>query len=182
MNNNLALLREYKDKVFVYNVLCVRTYEYYNNIKSFINIPLILSSSVMTILNSGSFTPDDMKIPNIVVSGCTALMIALINNYKVAEKAQVFRNLSMKYQTLQHDIEHKLCNDATIDGEDLREITKQYDDLLSQNEFTFPEHIKKKVKNMFVSKKYLPLILCDSNQVTPPASKEPSNAVDNYAL
>jgi hypothetical protein len=136
----------------------------------------------MTILNSGSFSPDDMKIPNIVVSACTALMIALTNNYKVAEKAQVFRNLSVKYTELQHIIDHKLCNDPNIDGEDLREITKQYDELLSQNEFTFPEHIKKKVKNMFVSKKYLPLILCDSNHVSPPASKEPSANIDNYVL
>lgn len=182
MNHNLNLLKEYKDKVFVYNVLCVRTYEYYNKIKSIINIPLIISSAIMTIFNSGSFSPEDMKIPNIVVSATTALMIALINNYKVAEKAQVFRNLSMKYTTLQHDIEHKLCNDTNIDGEDLREITKQYDDLLSQNEFTFPEHIKNKVKNMFVSKKYLPLILCDSQPASPPPSKEGSNAIDAYAL
>ena len=149
MNNNLILLREYKDKVYVYNVLSVRTYEYYNNIKSVINIPLILSSSIMTILHSRSFTPEEMCIPNIVINGWTCLMIALTNNFKVAEKCQVFRNLSLKYVTLLHEIEHKLCNNKCIDGKDLRDTVEQYDSLLEQNEFIFPERIKKTVKHIF---------------------------------
>ena len=52
--NNLHVLKEYQDRVYVYNVLCVKTYEYYNHLKSVINIPLIMSSSIITILNSGS--------------------------------------------------------------------------------------------------------------------------------
>lgn len=180
MSNNLSLLREYKDKVYVYNVLCVRTYEYYNSIKSFISIPLILMSSCMSIINS-SFDPQSMQVVNVVINACTAMMLALINNFKVAEKAQVFRNLSLKYITLLHEVEHKLCNDTNIDGEDLRDIQKQYDSLLEQNEFTFPERIKKKVKNMFLGKRYLPVILSDSESPSPPTSKEPSNT-ENYIL
>jgi hypothetical protein len=135
----------------------------------------------MSIINS-SFDATDMKIPNIVINACTALMIALINNFKVAEKAQVFRNLSIKYLALQHEIEHKLCNNTVIDGDDLRDVVKQYDDLISQNEFTFPEHIKKKVKKSFLGKRYLPVILNDGeSQVSPPPSKEPSNT-ENFVL
>lgn len=182
MNNNLALLREYKDKVYVYNVLCVRTYEYYNNIKTFINIPLILSSSIFTIFNSGAFTPDEMRIPNLVMNSCTALMLALINNAKIAEKSQIFRNQSLKYITLLHEIEHKLCNDTNIDGEDLRDIVKQYDSLLEQNEFTFPERIKRKVKHMFLGKRYLPVILSDSESSASPAGSKAPSTTENFVL
>ena len=183
MNNYIPILKEYQDKVYVYNVLCVRTYEYYTHIKTFINIPLILSSSCLSILNA-SFDAENMKIANIVASGCTALMISLINNFKVAEKSQVFRNLSLKYIALLHEIEHKINSNAPLDSEDVRTIVIQYDDLLSQNEYVIPEHIKRRVKKLYQGKKSLPVIINDSDsQPSPPPSKEPSaSATDNFVL
>ena len=50
------------------------------------NIPLIVISSVMAILNSGQFKPEDMKLPNIIINSLTALILALISNFKLAEK------------------------------------------------------------------------------------------------
>ena len=183
MNNYIPILKEYQDKVYVYNVLCVRTYEYYNNVKSFINIPLLVSASCMTILNSGTFEAEQLKIPNIIINASTTLMLALINNFKVAEKSQVFRQLSLKYVALLHDIEHKINTSDTVDADDIRDIMRQYDDLLSQNEFVFPERIKNKVKRMFKDKKSLPVILNDNDsQASPPSSKQPSLTADNYAL
>ncbi len=182
--NNIHILKEYQDRVYVYNVLCVKTYEYYNQLKSVINIPLILSSSVMTILNSGSFEPEQLQIPNLIVNACTTIMISLINNFKIAEKSQVFRNLSLKYITLLHEIEHKVNNDNNIDADEIQSIVKQYDDLLSMNEYTFPEHIKRKVKKIFSGKRILPVIISDNeSQPSPPSSKQHSaSATENFIL
>jgi hypothetical protein len=41
MNNNLIILKEYRDKVYVYEVLCTKSSEYYSGIKSVNHIPLL---------------------------------------------------------------------------------------------------------------------------------------------
>jgi len=114
----------------------------------------------MTILNSGTFDAESMKIPNICINAITALLISLINNFKLAEKAGSFRNLSLKYMQLLHHIEDKLNSEGeSIDAQDFRDIIKSYDDLQSQNEYLIPNHIKKKVRKVYLGHKYLPNIL-----------------------
>ncbi len=176
MNNNTILLKEYKDKVYIYNILTSQTNDYYSHIKSIINIPLIVSSSVMTILNSGSFDPEDMKVPNIVINACTALLISLINNFKIVERQQTFRALSLKYNTLLHHIEDKLNNDDNIDAEDTRAIIKEYDELISMNEYIIPHHIQQRVKKTYLGKKYLPTIL-NGDSVSPSVSPPDTTVV-----
>lgn len=170
-------LREYRDKTFIYQLMTAKTNEYYSGIKQVISIPLIISSSVMTILNSGTFDPDAMKIPNIVINACTALLISLINNFKIVEKQQTYRNLSIKYMALLHDIEDKIANDNNIEPDEVRTIIKQYDDLLSQTEYHIPSHIQKKIKRTYQGKRSLPIILSDASSSvagSPPGTAQPS--------
>jgi hypothetical protein len=167
MNNNINILREYRDKTYIYQLLTTKTNEYYSQIKQIINLPLIISSSIMTICNSGSFDPESMKIPNITINAVTALLISLINNYKIIEKQQTFRNLSLKYMTLLHDIEDKIANDSNIEPDEVRSIIKQYDDLISQTEYIIPSRIQKKIKKQYQGKKHLPLILNGDCSDTP---------------
>jgi hypothetical protein len=180
MNNNLNILLEYRDKVYVYEILCTKSSEYYSQIKSIINIPLLLSSAIMTILNSGTFEPEAMKIPNIVINACTVLLLSLVNNFKVVEKASTFRNLSLKYMSLLHHIEDKINNDDDINADDTREIIKQYDEYISQNEFHIPNHIKKKVKRLYSGKKHLPVIL--NGEFPSPSRSRPSSNTDNAVI
>ena len=181
MNNSIEQLQNYRDKCFIYNILCERSSEYYSHLKSIVNIPLIISSSIMTILNSGSFDAESMKVPNIVINAMTVLLMSLINNFKVVEKCSNFKALTLKYQQLLHYIEDKLANDKNIDGENVREIVKLYDDLASQNEFSIPNHIKNKIKQMYHGKQTLPNILnCETNfvnQVVIEETKIKSNLV-----
>lgn len=170
------ILREYRDKTYIYQILTTKTNEYYSQIKQIISIPLIVSSSIMTILNSGTFDSESMKIPNICINAVTALLISLINNYKIVEKQQTFRNLSLKYMNLLHDIEDKLINDNNIEPDEVRTIIKQYDDLISQTEYIIPSHVQKKVKNLYRGKKYLPLILNGDCADSPAYSRPTSNA------
>jgi hypothetical protein len=167
MNNSIRLLQEYRDKCYVYNVMCEMSSSYYSNIKSFINIPLILSTSALTICNASSFRAEDMQIPNICINACTALLISFINNFKLAEKCSNFRSLALKYMQLLHHIEDKLNSEGDkIDAEDFRDIVKLYDDLASQNEYAVPTHIKTKVKKIYHCKRFLPNILnCEQDFV-----------------
>ena len=160
MNNSLRLLQEYRDKCFVYNILCEKSYEYYSKLKSVVSIPLIVSSSIMTIMNSGTFDPETMQVPNIAINAITAFFISIMNQFKLSEKASSFRNLSLRYMQLLHYIEDKLNTEGNgIDAQDFRDIIKSYDDLASQNEFLIPNHIKNKVRKVYTGHKYLPNIL-----------------------
>jgi hypothetical protein len=75
---------------------------------------------------------------------------------------------------LLHLVKDKLTN-PDLDIEDIRDVTRQYDELLEQIE-TIPNFIKNCVRKMYMGKKYLPIILCE---ISPVPSKPPSEA---YAL
>lgn len=182
MNNNINILKEYRDKTYIYQILTTKTNEYYSQIKQIINIPLIISSSIMTILNSGTFEADHMKIPNITINAITALLISMINNYKIVEKQQTFRNLSNKYMTLLHDIEDKIANDHSIEADEVRTIVKQYDDLISQTEYIIPSHIQNKIKKIYQGKKHLPIILNGECVETSRPTSRPTSNTDQQII
>ena len=66
INNEINLLQGYRDRAYVSNILCEECSSYYNRLKSLSSFPLIISSSIMSILNSSSFNSDTMKIPKII--------------------------------------------------------------------------------------------------------------------
>jgi hypothetical protein len=183
MNSHTRQLNEYRDKVYVYNVLTSKAADFYGTLKSFVNIPIIISSSAMSIINS-SFEPNDMmKIANIVLNCTVALMMSMISNFKITEKAANFRNISLKFLKLLHNVDDKLST-PDIDIEDVREITRQYDELLEQMD-QIPEFIKKRVYKLFVGKKYLPIILCEGSQDMSPTPSKPVSAsitTEGFAL
>jgi len=80
-----------------------------------------------------SFEREDesnMKIPNLVVNGCSVTSISLENNLKVQEKVRLFKNLSNQYLTLAHAIE--ALEPDTITREMINNLTEKYDALQTQ--------------------------------------------------
>jgi hypothetical protein len=156
----INLLKSYKDKSYIMGVLCEKSFEHFNFIKSICNIPLILISSVMAILNSSSFDGNEMKIPNIVINSLTAMIIGIINNFRINEKESNFKQLSCKFMKISHSIEDKLHNHLeTLSSSDISNQIKEYDNLIEQIDFTFPTAIQKTVKKLYKNKKQLPAIL-----------------------
>jgi len=156
----INLLKSYKDKSYIMGVLCEKSFEHFNFIKSICNIPLILISSVMAILNSSSFDGNEMKIPNIVINSLTAMIIGIINNFRINEKESNFKQLSCKFMKISHTIEDKLHNHLeTLSSSDISNQIKEYDNLIEQIDFTFPTSIQKTVKKLYKNKKQLPAIL-----------------------
>jgi hypothetical protein len=174
MNNSVKQLQDYRDKSYIMNILCDKSVEYFSLMKNIISVPLIISSAIMTIMNSGSFSPESMQTPNIVVNACTTIIISFMNNFKLAEKCNTFRTLGLKYTKLLHYIEDKLNTDDIINGEDVREIVKEYDSLAEQNEFIIPSHIRNKIKKVYGGKRCMPNVLnCEIDFVSKVKIEDP---------
>ncbi len=66
-NNNNNLIHEYFDKSYITSILCELSYNYYSFLYQILMLPTILSSSVLTVLNSSSIDEGSVKIINIVL-------------------------------------------------------------------------------------------------------------------
>ncbi len=116
-----------------------------------VNIPLILTSSVMSILNSLNKTESkDLKYCNIFLNASTAMILSLIGNFKLTEQATNFTKIQIKMNKLCHQIEDKLTIDlenTTIDN--LRTFINEYDAISEQSNYPYPNFIKNRVKKTF---------------------------------
>ena len=183
MKSHTKHLQEYRDKSYVSSILCQLSSEYYIRFKNIFTIPLIISSSIMTILNSSDISADNMKISNVVINGCTVLLVALMNNSKVVEKANTFRSIGNKFNKLTHFIEDKLTYNSLEEAsyhEIMNGIIKEYDTLYEALEYPFPERIKDKVKEQYKNEKTLPNVLNCVKQFTTPDMK--SSSYDNTSV
>ena len=158
--NNLDVIYQYKDKSFIYNILCIRSSTFFNRVKNVIQAPIILISSVMAILNS-SFKPEEMQIYNIILNGLTAFLMNLAGTYQIAEKASRYKNVGQKWSQLLHLIEDKV-NNNNLENDDIRDVVRIYDELITQSD-DIPEFICNTVKKQFKGR-HLPVILQDSDQ------------------
>jgi len=85
----------------------------------------------MCILNSFKReSENNMRIPNVVVNGFSVLILSLQNNLKVAEKVELFKNLSNRFLTLARAIE--ALEPEAITREMINNFTEKYDALQSQ--------------------------------------------------
>lgn len=179
----INLLVSYRDKAYVYAVLCDRSYELFSLIKSLCNIPLILITSILSIINASSFDPVEMKMPNVIINASVALIMGMISNFKLSEKESLYKQINQKMVRHCHNIEDMLNNNlASLDSEDVSDVIKKYDDIVEMNEFPFPNHIKRKITHIYKGKRCLPAVLnCVDNDfslsvpTTPTASANIGN-------
>jgi hypothetical protein len=87
----------------------------------------------------------------------------LIGTYQIAEKVGRFKSVSQKFSQLLHLIEDKMNNNQN-DIEDVRDITRIYDELLTQTD-DIPEFICNQIKKQYNGKLYLPVILNGNSPV-----------------
>ena len=158
--HQIDLLFAYRDRSYVFASLCSSSYEFFSKLRSVMNIPLIVISSVMAILNSGSFSSEDMKLPIIIINACTALILALISNFKLAEKDTEFKKVSIQMTKLCHKIEDDLNNNLRIlTGENISNFIKEYDSIVENLDYTFPYFLKERCNKMYKNNRSLPSIL-----------------------
>ena len=159
-SDQIKLLESYRDKAYITSILCSQSAEHFSFLRSIINIPLILSSSTMTVLNSMDEGNNNMKYANIVLNAWTILILSLVGNFKLPEQATNFSQIQVKMNKLCHQIEDKLTIDLeSCKIEDIRHFINDYDALYEQLDYSFPNFIKNRVKKIYSGKKVLPNIL-----------------------
>jgi hypothetical protein len=110
--DHIKLLESCRDKAYITSILCPQSSEHFEFLRSIINIPLILSSSVMTVMNSMNETnSNEIKINNIVLNTWTSLILSLVGNFKLTEQATNFKQIEIKMNKLTHKIEDFLSID-----------------------------------------------------------------------
>jgi hypothetical protein len=139
------------------SVLTQKACNYWSLVKRIFQVPLILTSSVMCILNSFDDDKGKMRIPNVVVNGVSVLLISYQSNLKVFEKCELFKNLSNQFLKLAHDVEGK--DPEELDRNTINSFIEKYDGLIESCLFEdIPKSIKLEVIKLFENKS-LPLQL-----------------------
>ena len=155
--DNIRKLKLYQQRCFINSLLYQQSMDYNIFLKNIINIPLILISGLLTILNS-IMDEKDMKIINIVLNGTVGLILGIMNNFKINDKIAVFKNYKNKIIKLQHKIDSLINTNHEIDAKDTEVIINEYDVLLDEVEFPIENFIKRRIKKKY-SKFDLPLSL-----------------------
>ena len=123
-------------------------------------IPLIIITSVLSIINASDFDSKQMKLPNVIINASVAMIMAMIQNFKLSEKESIFKQINSKMTRHCHLIEDMLNNSLqTLDSEDVSKVILEYDNIIDMNEFTFPNHIKRNVTSIYKGKRALPSVL-----------------------
>lgn len=130
-------------------MLCSKASLYYYYVKLGFDIPLILSSSVLTYINSNN---DDkltsiMKVVNPVSNIVTAIFLGIHNIFQFESKSTQLKNSCIKFQKLNQLIENKIANNCTNE-DTVTNIMELYDNI-QEDCMTIPVHICKSVKKKY---------------------------------
>jgi hypothetical protein len=140
-------LKQYRDRSYINSLLCEASYSFYNTINNICLFPTILGSSILTCLNSSSIENDKIKYTNIIINGAITIILAITTQYKVHDRISIFKAYQSKFTKLNHHIEGLINNkkEEEILSDELSVIVNKYDMLVDELQFSYPEHIKKKV-------------------------------------
>jgi hypothetical protein len=134
------------DKCEAMTLLCTKASSHWSFIKFCFNIPLVITSSAMCIINSISEDANTIKIPNIVVNAISVLIMSLNNSIKAAEKFESFKKLSQQFMVLSQEVEG-IEEGFTKEKADI--LLLKYDSLINDTAF---EDIPEKFKLLVASK------------------------------
>jgi len=140
------------------SLLCNKSAGHWSSIKFLLSIPLIVTSSVMCVMNSfESENNQTIRLANIVVNAVSVLVLSVQNNLKASEKVELFKSLAISYVELAHKIEG--LEDEELTRENLNAFTQKYDDLLKQTLFEDIQNKHKKEVMTLFEGRALPLTL-----------------------
>ena len=160
MSKTARLLDDHLDKSFIYSVLLNQSHCYYGRLKTLLKVPLILTSSVMSVINGNIENSESLKIVNITFNLLTAIILGLTATFNIEQKYQNFLQAEKKFLKLSSKIEQRLLNeDDVIYTEFINEIMNEYDVIVESIDYDIPASICKKVRAQYATKKTLPHLI-----------------------
>jgi hypothetical protein len=167
-----SLINEYYDKSFISSLLCELSYGFYSFLYQCVIFPTILSSSILTVLNSSEIDKNNMQIINIVINGINTVLLAINSNFKLNDRYNHFRSMKIKFNALNHRIEtdkNKKLNDPNYII-NVDEIINSFDSLYNDLSYQFPTHIKSKVIKKYGNRRKLPNSLAVDVECSTPSA------------
>jgi hypothetical protein len=163
------------DRAEAMTLLSTKAMSYWSMIKFVFQIPLILTSSTMCILNSFDDGKGNMRVPNVVVNGTSVLLISMQQQMKVSEKYELFKKLSGEYLAIAHTLEGLEPDQITRDV--VNNLQEKYDVLQSQYLFEdTPRYCKREVIKVFENRT-LPLQLNGASGIKQRNSRDLSASI-----
>lgn len=147
------------DRCECLTLLTTKASSYWSFISFCFQMPMILTSSAMCIINSISDDANEIKIPNIIVNAISVLLVSITNNIKSSEKYETFKKLSQSYLELSQEIDGYEGEEIEIDKYNLLII--KYDNLIKSTAFEdIPNNIKNNVSKLYSNyNKHIPIQL-----------------------
>jgi hypothetical protein len=129
--------------------------------KIFFKMPAIFISVLLSVLNSSKLNEsEEIKVINTVMNAFIALLIGVENTLQIDNKKQVFTTTKNKFEKLHSTIEKKLLDTTdTITVEFVQSAITEFESIDDDLTYDIPKKIQNKVKNEFIGKRTLPLIL-----------------------
>ena len=109
-----SYLQDTLDRCFIYTIMLQRAEAFNNRMKMLFKLPIILTSSAMSIINS-NFDGDTMKSINIIFNIITSVILSLSTLWAFEGKAQEFCNAKRKFIKLSTELESKQLSNDKID-------------------------------------------------------------------
>jgi hypothetical protein len=147
-----------KDRLHVAGVLCNKSAIYYSRLKNILLFPNLLISSVSMIFNNQNFDPEVLKYYNTCVNAITVFLIAIMNQLKISENADLFRSSSNGLLSLLHDIENAELKNEELSSEFLANSNQKYDMIMGSIP-NIPSRIKSIVQSEYGGRYHLPIII-----------------------
>jgi hypothetical protein len=151
MNEEIEELDQYKDYTYIMYILCDKTSSYYSKIKNTINIPIVVCSTGLSMMNS--FTSYDIEFSHkiqyisITLNIFIALSLSILNIFKITEKEFFFSSQSTKFLKMYNKINLEISKErtTTVANCDIFGIITEYNILCEHIQFHFPSHIRNRV-------------------------------------
>ena len=152
------ILDDYIDMIYIYEIICNESYNHYYNLKFCFEFPVIFINVIMTIINSTVTDIYLIKNSNIFLNVTTMLLVSLSNYLKISEKCEILKINRDKFIKLYNLIEkRKYTEDISVDFIDI--VITNYDNIIENISFSFPQFILKKIRREYAEKKTLPLFI-----------------------
>jgi len=152
------ILDDYIDMIYIYEIICNESYNFYYNLKFLFEFPIIFINVIMTIINSTITDIYIIKHANIFLNVSTMLLVSLSNYMKINEKCEILKINRDKFIKLYNMIEkRKYTEDISVDFIDI--VITNYDNIVENINFSFPQRILVKIRNQYAEKKTLPLFI-----------------------
>lgn len=161
MNNDIILKRyldDTLDRCFIYSIMLHRAENFYSRMKMLFKLPIILTSSALSIINS-NFDSETMKNINIIFNILTGVILAVGTLLQYESKQQEFCSAKRKFLKLNAEIEGKLLSNEQLEPLYINAVIKEFNSIEENLDYDIPQFILKSTRAKWKGLKSLPVII-----------------------